>query len=115
MGNSVLGKNIGEVKSYDVSPTDPNYIPPTANSIATNTNTNSSNNLANEGIKELMRRFYNGTSMSWRPETRNYQLGNIYDYAATPGKNNWRWGGEMHSSNDPYSAAKAAADASGGK
>ena len=120
MGNSVLGKNIGEVKPYDVSPTDPNYIPPTASSIATNTNTNSSNNLANEGITELMRRFYNGTSMSWRPETRNYKLGNIYDYIGTgeyitKNGNNWRWGGEMNSSNDPYSEAKAAADASGGK
>ena len=120
MGNSVLGKNIGEVKPYNVSPTDPNYIPPTASSIATNTNNNSPNNLANEGIKELMRRFYNGTSMSWRPETRNYKLGNIYDYIGTgeyitESGNNWRWGGEMNSSNDPYSAAKAKADASGGK
>ena len=37
MGNSVLGKNIGEVKPYNVSPTDPNYIPPTAMAIGPNT------------------------------------------------------------------------------
>ena len=73
------------------------------------------NSIANEGIQELMKRNYNGTSMSWRPETRNYQLGNIYDYSVYEGRNNHRWGGTMHSSSDPFSAAKAAADASGGK
>lgn len=77
-------------------------------------------NIANEGINELMKRNYNGTMMSWRPETRNYQLGNIYDYTGTgeyitQNGNNWRWGGEQNSSSDPYSAAKAAADASNGK
>lgn len=71
-------------------------------------------NLANEGINELMKRNYNGTMMSWRPETRNYQLGNIYDYSFN-GRNNHRWGGTMNSSPDPYSAALAAANASGGK
>ena len=125
MGNSVLGKNIGEVKPYNVSPTDPNYIPPTAMAIGPNTaskitsqpaNYNPSKTaLANEGIDELMQRNYNGTMMSWRPETRNYQLGNIYDYSVYDGRNNHRWGGEMNSSADPYSAAKAAADASNGK
>lgn len=72
-------------------------------------------NLANEGINELMKRNYNGTSMSWRPETRNYQLGNIYDYSMYNGENNWRWGGEMHSSGDPYLEARLAAMESDGK
>lgn len=74
----------------------------------------SKNSIANEGIQELMKRNYNGTLMSWRPETRNYQLGNIYDYSLN-GRNNHRWGGTMNSSSDPYSAALAAANASGGK
>lgn len=74
----------------------------------------SKNSIANEGINELMKRNYNGTMMSWRPETRNYQLGNIYDYSYNGG-NNHRWGGTMNSSSDPYSAALAAANASGGK
>lgn len=74
----------------------------------------SKNSIANEGINELMKRNYNGTMMSWRPETRNYQLGNIYDYSLN-GRNNHRWGGTMNSSSDPYSAALAAANASGGK
>lgn len=74
----------------------------------------SKNSIANEGINELMKRNYNGTLMSWRPETRNYQLGNIYDYSFN-GRNNHRWGGTMNSSSDPYSAALAAANASGGK
>ena len=75
----------------------------------------SKNSIANEGINELMKRNYNGTLMSWRPETRNYQLGNIYDYSVYDGRNNHRWGGTMNSSSDPYSAALAAANASGGK
>ena len=72
-------------------------------------------NLANEGINELMKRNYNGTSMSWRPETRNYQLGNIYDYSWRTGENNHRWGGTMNSSSDPYLEARLAAMESGGK
>ena len=75
----------------------------------------SKNSIANEGINELMKRNYNGTLMSWRPETRNYQLGNIYDYSVYKGRNNHRWGGTMNSSSDPYSAALAAANASNGK
>ena len=82
---------------------------------ANNTNRAAPSNLANEGINELMKRNYNGTSMSWRPETRNYQLGNIYDYSVHQGRNNHRWGGTMNSSSDPYSAAMAAANASNGK
>ena len=71
-------------------------------------------NLANEGINELMKRNYNGISMSWRPETRNYKLGNIYDYSFN-GINNHRWGGEMNSSADPYLEARLAAMESDGK
>ena len=87
---------------------------------AANNKTTTPGGLANEGINELMSRTYNGQMMASRPETRNYKLGNIYDYtgtgeAITKNGNNWRWGGEQNSSNNPYISARAAADASGGK
>lgn len=85
-----------------------------------NTNRAAPSNLAKEGINELMSRSYNGQKMAIRPETRNYQLGNIYDYTGTgefitQNGNNWRWGGEQNSSDDPYLSARAAADASNGQ
>lgn len=119
MGNSVRSSNLSATASsyvpgspenpygYSTSPTRPTGTPGGYNP--------SRNSIANEGIQELMKRNYNGTLMSWRPETRNYQLGNIYDYAVYNGRNNHRWGGTMNSSSDPYSAALAAANASGGK
>ena len=119
MGNSVRNNNLSATASsyvpgspenpygYSTSPTRPTGTPGGYNM--------SRNSIANEGIQELMKRNYNGTMMSWRPETRNYQLGNIYDYAVYNGRNNHRWGGTMNSSSDPYSAALAAANASGGK
>ena len=87
---------------------------------AANNKTTTPGGLANEGINELMSRTYNGQMMASRPETRNYKLGNIYDYtgtgeAITKNGNNWRWGGEQNSSNNPYISARAAADASNGK
>lgn len=120
MGNSVRNDPNALVNYAPGSPQNPSgYIPSTAMAIGPNTalkiaSIPSKANLANEGINELMKRNYNGTLMSWRPETRNYQLGNIYDYSFN-GRNNHRWGGTMNSSSDPYSAALAAANASGGK
>lgn len=109
MGNSV--------RNNDLSATASSYVPGSPESpYSSRANPiQSKNSIANEGINELMKRNYNGTLMSWRPETRNYQLGNIYDYAVYNGRNNHRWGGTMNSSSDPYSAALAAANASGGK
>lgn len=109
MGNSVRNNDLSATASSYVPGSPENPYSSRANPIQ------SKNSIANEGINELMKRNYNGTLMSWRPETRNYQLGNIYDYAVYNGRNNHRWGGTMNSSSDPYSAALAAANASGGK
>ena len=99
----------------DYIPGSPESYMPSNTGMPSNSTISSKNSIANEGINELMKRNYNGTLMSWRPETRNYQLGNIYDYSVHQGRNNHRWGGTMNSSSDPYSAALAAANASGGK
>lgn len=109
MGNAVRNNDLSATASSYVPGSPENPYSSRANPIQ------SKNSIANEGINELMKRNYNGTLMSWRPETRNYQLGNIYDYAVYNGRNNHRWGGTMNSSSDPYSAALAAANASGGK
>ena len=117
MGNSVRSNDLSAITEYAPgSPQNPyGYIPSKTTSQPVGYNPiQSKANIANEGINELMKRNYNGTLMSWRPETRNYQLGNIYDYSFN-GRNNHRWGGTMNSSSDPYSAALAAANASGGK
>ena len=117
MGNSVRNNDLSAITEYAPgSPQNPyGYIPSRTTSQPVGYNPiQSKANIANEGINELMKRNYNGTLMSWRPETRNYQLGNIYDYSFN-GRNNHRWGGTMNSSSDPYSAALAAANASGGK
>ena len=108
MGNSVHNDPRAVTEYVPGSPESYGYMP-------SNSTISSKNSIANEGINELMKRNYNGTLMSWRPETRNYQLGNIYDYSVHQGRNNHRWGGTMNSSSDPYSAALAAANASGGK
>ena len=117
MGNSVHNDPRAVTEYAPGSPENPyGYIPGKTTGTPGGYNPiQSKNSIANEGINELMKRNYNGTLMSWRPETRNYQLGNIYDYSVYQGRNNHRWGGTMNSSSDPYSAALAAANASGGK
>ena len=112
MGDFIKNPPKGVITEY--IPGSPESYTSSNTTMPSNATISSKNSIANEGINELMKRNYNGTLMSWRPETRNYQLGNIYDYSFN-GRNNHRWGGTMNSSSDPYSAALAAANASGGK
>ena len=113
MGDFIKNPPKGVITEY--IPGSPESYNQSNTAMPSNATISSKNSIANEGINELMKRNYNGTLMSWRPETRNYQLGNIYDYSVYKGRNNHRWGGTMNSSSDPYSAALAAANASGGK
>src|SRR5574344_1575516 len=119
MGNSVRSSNLSATASsyvpgspenpygYSTSPTRPTGTPGGYNP--------SRNSIANEGIQELMKRNYNGTLMSWRPDTRNYRPGNTSHSAVPHGRTNHTPRGTMTSSSAPSSAALAAATASGGK